>query len=85
MIDKNLIHKWLLTANNRYFKILLIVTICLLNISVYLHTVFAADGHLVEGKVLREEPTVNKGRSLKFLVGTRMPIVSSNEGQNLKP
>jgi hypothetical protein len=32
-----------------------------------------------------EEPTVNKGESKKFLVGTRMPTVSSKEGQNFKP
>jgi hypothetical protein len=50
-----------------------------------LHTVFLTDAHLAEGQVLREEPTVNRGKSLKFRVETRMPTVSSKEGQHLKP
>jgi hypothetical protein len=29
------------------------------------HMVYAADAHQVKGQVLREEPTVNKGKSLR--------------------
>jgi hypothetical protein len=43
------------------------------------------DAHLAEGQFLREEPTENKGKSLKFREGARMPTVSSEEGQNLYP
>jgi hypothetical protein len=47
-----------------------------------LHTVFAADAHLAEGQHLREVPTEDKGKSIKFREGTRMPTVSIKEGQN---
>jgi hypothetical protein len=57
----------------------------ILNMSVSLHTVFSADALPAEGQVLREEPTVNKGKSLKFQEGARMPTASSKEGQNLYP
>jgi hypothetical protein len=50
-----------------------------------LHTVFAADAHLPGEKVLREEPTINKGKFLKFRMGMRISTVSSKEGQHLKP
>jgi hypothetical protein len=50
-----------------------------------LKTVFAAVAHLAKGQVLREAPTVNKGKSLQFRIGTQMPTVSSKEGQHLKP
>jgi hypothetical protein len=40
-----------------------------MNIS--LEMVFAADAHLAVGQVLREEPTVNKGKSLKFRERTK--------------
>jgi hypothetical protein len=50
-----------------------------------LQTALAAGAHLAEGQVVREEPTVNKGKSLKFPEGTRLPTVSGKEGQNLKP
>jgi hypothetical protein len=43
-----------------------------------LQTVFSADAHLAKGQVLREEPTVKKGKCLKLRVGTRMPTVSVN-------
>jgi hypothetical protein len=39
--------------------------------SISLHTVFTADAHLAEALSLREAPTVNKGKSLKFREGTR--------------
>jgi hypothetical protein len=45
---------------------------------------FASYVHLAEGQVLREEPTVNKGKSLNFRAGTRLTTVSSKEAQNLK-
>jgi hypothetical protein len=47
----------------------------------FLQTVFAAYARLAEGQILHEEPTVDKGKSLKFRVGTRMPTVRSKEGQ----
>jgi hypothetical protein len=50
-----------------------------------LQTVFTAEVHLAEVKVLREEPTVNKGISITFQVGTRIPVILSKEVQNLKP
>jgi hypothetical protein len=62
-------------SKRSYFKILLSVTKCLLNISIYLQSVFAADAHLAEGQVLREKPIVNKGKSLKFREGTQMKLV----------
>jgi hypothetical protein len=51
--------------------------------SASLHTLFAADAHLVEELFSHEEPTVNKGKSQKFQEGMRMATVSSKEGQNL--
>jgi hypothetical protein len=50
-----------------------------------LKTVFAADGHLAEGQLLHEEPTVNKGNSLKSRIGKRMATLLSKKGRNLKP
>jgi hypothetical protein len=32
-----------------------------------LQTIFAADAHLAEGQVMREEPTVNRGNLLNLL------------------
>jgi hypothetical protein len=52
--------------------------------SVSLKTPCVADAHLAEGQVLREEPTVNREKSLKFLAGMQMPTVSSKEGQKFK-
>jgi hypothetical protein len=49
--------------------------------SASLHTVLAADTHLANGQILREEPTANKGTSLEFRVGTRMQKVPSKKGQ----
>jgi hypothetical protein len=40
-----------------------------------LHTVFAADAHLTEREIVREEPTVNRGQFLKFREGTQMLTV----------
>jgi hypothetical protein len=37
-----------------------------LNASVSLQMICVTDAHLAEGQVLCEEPTVNKGLSLKF-------------------
>jgi hypothetical protein len=37
-----------------------------LNISLYLQILFAADAHLADGQLLLEKPTVNDGKSLKF-------------------
>jgi hypothetical protein len=54
----------------------------LLNISVSLQTVFAAITRLAGDKFLREEPTINKGKSSKFRAGTGMPIVSNNNNNN---
>jgi hypothetical protein len=59
------------------------VTASFLNISISLQTVFAADAHLA-GQVLCEKPAVNRGKSQNDLIGTRMPTVSSKEGQHLK-
>jgi hypothetical protein len=50
-----------------------------------LQPVFAADAHLQKGKVLRQEPALNKGKSIKFREGMRIPTVSSKEEQNVKP
>jgi hypothetical protein len=50
-----------------------------------LQTVFVADAHLAEGQLLHKEPTLNKGKSLKFRIGMQMPTFSNKEGQNLKP
>jgi hypothetical protein len=38
--------------------------------SISLQAVFAADAHLPEEQILREEPTVSKGKSQKFRPGT---------------
>jgi hypothetical protein len=46
--------------------------------------IFVTDTRLPEGIVIREEPKVNRGKSIKFLIGILMPIVESKEGQNLK-
>jgi hypothetical protein len=51
--------------------------------SISLQMVFTADAYLAEGQFLREEPTVKKGKSVKFREGTRMPAVSSEEGHKL--
>jgi hypothetical protein len=61
------------------------ITKLFLKMSKSLNTVFAADAHLAEGQFLREEPTVNKGKSLKFREGARIPTVASEEEQNLYP
>jgi hypothetical protein len=53
--------------------------------SISLQTVFAADAHLAERQVLREEPTENRGKSPKFLVETQMSKLSSKEGKDLYP
>jgi hypothetical protein len=53
--------------------------------STSLYTVFAADAHLAQGKLLRKEPTVNKEKFLKFREGMRMSTISSKEGQNFYP
>jgi hypothetical protein len=47
-----------------------------------LQTVFAAITHLAGDKFLREEPTINKGKSSKFRAGTGMPIISNNNNNN---
>jgi hypothetical protein len=47
------------------------------------HTVFAADTHLAVEQLLCEEPTANRGKSLKLKEGMRMHTVSSKEGQCL--
>jgi hypothetical protein len=47
--------------------------------------VFAVNEHLAEGHILCEESAENNGKSLKLQIVTRMPIVSSREGHNLKP
>jgi hypothetical protein len=57
---------------------------CLLNIIAYFQTLFVADAHLAEGQVLREEPTVNQGKFLKFRIGDECQQFSSKEGQHLK-
>jgi hypothetical protein len=69
-----------------YFKILLIFTKCLLNMRrpIPLNSVYAADVHLAQGQILREELTVNKGKYLEFRTGTRIQTVSSKEGQYLR-
>jgi hypothetical protein len=60
------------------------MTSYLLNISAILLTVFAADTHLAEGQLSRQEYAVSD-KSLKFRTGTRKPTVSSKEGQHCKP
>jgi hypothetical protein len=47
--------------------------------------VFSADACLVGGHVLREKPSVDKEKYIKFRVGTRKPMVSCKEGQTFKP
>jgi hypothetical protein len=49
------------------------------------HMVFAADAHLADGQLLREEPAVNREKSLELQEETRMPTVSSKERQNIHP
>jgi hypothetical protein len=46
--------------------------------------VFTADTHTAEEQHLCEKTVVNRGKCQTFLIGTRMPTVSSKEGQNLK-
>lgn len=45
--------------------------------------VFTADTHLTED--VRNESTVNRGKSRNFRIGTPMRADSSNEGQDLEP
>jgi hypothetical protein len=45
---------------------------------------FKADARLADGHFLSQETAVNKGKSLNFWTATRMPKVSSKEGQKLK-
>jgi len=53
----------------------------LLNISI---SVFAANAHIAEGRVLGGEPTAKRGKFVKLLAGTRMPTDSITEGKHLK-
>jgi hypothetical protein len=41
---------------------------------------FAPDAHQIGIQVLHEDPTINKGSSQKFRMGTLMSTVSSKEG-----
>jgi hypothetical protein len=52
---------------------------------IFCKIVFAVDAHIAEGQVLREDLTINKGKSLKFRIETRIPTVLSKEGKNLNP
>jgi hypothetical protein len=46
---------------------------------VSLHSLYAVDPHLVKEKVLCEEPTANRKKSLELRKGTRISIVLSDE------
>jgi hypothetical protein len=54
------------TEKNRYFKIYLRIIKYLLNTSVALPTVFAADSHTPQGQRLLAEPEVNRRKSPNF-------------------
>jgi uncharacterized membrane protein YcgQ (UPF0703/DUF1980 family) len=68
-----------------YYKKLLSSTFPAPNTSTSLQTKLAADAHLAEGQFLLEQQTLNKAKSLIYRTGTRRPIISKTEGQNLKP
>jgi hypothetical protein len=40
--------------------------------------------HVAEGQFLHEEHTLNQAKSLMYRAGTRRPIISKTEGQNLE-
>ena len=59
------------------------ILICLLDVSISLHTKLAAVAHLAEGQILRAT-----GNWVKFLIlrdGTLRLILSIKEGKNLDP
>jgi hypothetical protein len=55
------------------------------DIKVCLHTKLAAEAHLAERQFLIAGQTQNRGKSLRYRVGTRRPTVSRTDGQNLEP
>jgi hypothetical protein len=60
-------------------------TVLVLNTSTSPQTTLAADAHLAERQFLHEEQTLNNAKSLIYRAGTRRPIISKTEGQNLEP
>jgi hypothetical protein len=63
---RKLIQKKATNTKSSYIKLSLNTAKYLLNTSTSLHTVFAADTLLAKGQVSREEPTLYKGKYVKF-------------------